>query len=85
MKYEDASLPIVPKMTLLLMTDGLPEQRSECEFYEDRLRRLIPGLYHLAPADMIQGIHEDFTDFVKYEKIKDDNTLVAAKLSESLT
>ena len=84
MKYEDSSLPLIPTMTLLLMSDGLPEQRSENEFYEDRLRKLIPEIYSLKPANMIQRIHEDFTDFLKHEKIKDDITLVVVKLSETL-
>lgn len=80
-QYEDASLKLMPNMTLLMMSDGLPEQRVDHEFYEDRLRRLIVPLHGLEPMSMIQRIQQDFIDFLRGEKIKDDVTLVVAKLS----
>lgn len=82
LKYNDFSLPLFPAMTLFIMSDGLPEQRSDNEFYEDRLKNLIPEIYHLKSAEIIQKIHEDFTDFLNYEKIKDDITLVVVKSGE---
>lgn len=80
LKYEDSSLPLFPAMALFIMSDGLPEQRSDNEFYEDRLKKLFAEIYCMRPANIIQRIHEDFTDFLGYEKIKDDITLVVVKL-----
>ncbi len=80
LKYEDSSLQLSSTMTLFMMSDGLPEQRSDHEFYEDRLRRLIPEIYSLKPVHIVRRIHEDFTDFLRYEKIKDDVTLIVVKL-----
>jgi sigma-B regulation protein RsbU (phosphoserine phosphatase) len=84
LKYEDSSLPLFPAMTLFMMSDGLPEQRSNNEFYEDRLKKLFTEIYGMNPFHMIQRIHEDFTDFLRYEKIKDDITLLAVKLLPTL-
>ncbi len=84
LKYEDFSLPLFANMTLFIMSDGLPEQRSNNEFYEDRLKKLLTEIYCMKPSHIIQGIHEDFTDFLQYEKIKDDITLVIVKLFPTL-
>ncbi len=80
LKYEDSSLPLHPEMTLFIMSDGLPEQRSDKGFYEDRLKRLLAEIYSMDPFQIIRRIREDFTDFLRYEKIRDDITLVVAKL-----
>lgn len=85
LKYEDFSLPLSPAMTLFIMSDGLPEQRSDNEFYEDRLKKLLTEIYCMEPFPIIQRIREDFTDFLKYEKIKDDITLVVVKLVHQIT
>ena len=85
LKYEDFSLHLFPTMTLFIMSDGLPEQRSNNEFYEDRLKKLFTQIYCLKPADIVRRIHEDFTDFLGYEKIKDDITLVVVKLLQTLS
>jgi len=63
------------------MSDGLPEQRAHNEFYEERLNKLITDIYNLKPFHIVEKIHKDFNDFVKYERINDDITLVIAKLS----
>jgi sigma-B regulation protein RsbU (phosphoserine phosphatase) len=84
LKYEDSSLHLLPTMTLFIMSDGLPEQRSNNEAYEDRLKKLFAEIYSLKPADIVRRIHEDFTDFLRYEKIKDDITLVVVKLLQAL-
>ncbi len=78
--YEDSSLPLFTGMTLFIMSDGLPEQRSNNEFYEDRLKGLLGEIYCMDPPHIIRRIQEDFTDFLRYEKIKDDITLVVVKL-----
>ncbi len=83
-KYEDHYLRLSPDMTLFIMSDGLPEQRSNNEFYEDRLKKLFNEVYSLKPDQIVQKIHEDFNDFLKYEKINDDITLVVVKLSKTL-
>lgn len=83
-KYEDHTLYLSPAMTLFIMSDGLPEQRSNNEFYESRLKKLFTEVYSLKPSHIVQKIHEDFNDFVKYEKINDDITLVVVKLSKTL-
>ncbi len=82
--YEDSSLPLLPDMTLFIMSDGLPEQRSNNEFYDDRLKKLVGEIYRMKPSHVIRRIQEDFTDFLKYEKIKDDITLVVVKLLPAL-
>lgn len=82
LQYEDSFLTLPAEMTLFVMSDGLPEQRFDGEFYEGRLKRLIPEIYSLEPASIIRKIQEDFTNFIKYEKIKDDITLIVVKLSQ---
>ena len=79
-KFEDYSLHLSPAMTLFIMSDGLPEQKSGNEYYEDRLKRLFTKIYNLDPDVIIQKIREDFNDFLKNEKVRDDITLVVAKL-----
>ena len=79
--YKDYSLQLFPGMTLFIMSDGLPEQRAHNEFYEERLNKLITDIYNLKPFHIVEKIHKDFNDFVKYERINDDITLVIAKLS----
>ncbi len=81
LKYEDATLPLPASATIFIMSDGLPEQRSKSEFYENRLKKLAAEVYSLRPCHIVKRIHEDFTDFLNYEKIKDDITLVVVKLS----
>ncbi|HML37881.1 MAG TPA: SpoIIE family protein phosphatase [Bacillota bacterium] len=80
MQYEDSLFPLQTGMTLFIMSDGLPEQRFDGEFYEGRLKKLIPEIYPLEPEFIIRKIHEDFTNFLRYEKIKDDITLIVVKL-----
>jgi sigma-B regulation protein RsbU (phosphoserine phosphatase) len=80
--YKDHTLQLSSGMTLFIMSDGLPEQRSHNEFYEDRMKKLITDIYNHKPPHIVKKIHEDFNDFVKYEKINDDITLVVAKLSK---
>lgn len=80
LKYEDNFLHLSDGMTLFMMSDGLPEQRSNGEFYEGRLNRLLTDIYCLKPTQIVQKVHEDFTDFLKHEKINDDITLVVVKL-----
>lgn len=82
---EDSALLLFPAMTLFIMSDGLPEQRSDNEFYEDRLKKLITEIYSLKPVHIVRRIHEDFIDFLSYEKIKDDITLVVVKLLQTLS
>lgn len=84
LKYQDSSVALSPAMTLFLMSDGLPEQSSNHEFYEERLKRLVPEIHRMEPARIIQRIHEDFTGFLGHERIRDDITLMVAKLSRTL-
>lgn len=81
LKYEDATLPLSVSATMFIMSDGLPEQRSKSKFYESRLKKLAAEIYSMKPCQIVKRIHEDFTDFLNYEKIKDDITLVVVKLS----
>lgn len=83
-KYEDHFLKLSPEMTLYIMSDGLPEQRADNEFYEDRLKRLFIEIYSLEPAQIVREIQKDFNNFLKHEKINDDITLVVAKLPKTL-
>lgn len=82
-KYEDHTLSMSPAMTLFLMSDGLPEQRSNNKFYEDRLKKLFAEIYSLQPSQIIEKVKEDFNDFLKYEKVNDDITLVIVKLPQN--
>lgn len=84
LKYEDSSLQLSSTMTLMIMSDGLPEQRSDNEFYEYRLKKLFAEIYRMKPVHIVQKIHEDFTVFLGHEKIKDDITLLVVKLSQAV-
>lgn len=81
LKYDDHSMQISPEMTLYMMSDGLPEQRSDNEYYEERLKKLVAEIYSLKPAEIVEKIQEDFTNFLRYEKINDDITMVVVKLT----
>lgn len=81
LKYGNSCHHLSPAMTLFIMSDGLPEQQFENELYQDRLKKLITEIYCLKPAQIVEEIHKDFTSFLSYEKIRDDVTLVAVKLS----
>ncbi|WP_018213443.1 SpoIIE family protein phosphatase [Desulfitobacterium hafniense] len=81
LKYGDSCHHLSPNMTLFIMSDGLPEQQSENGLYQERLKKLITEIYCLKPAQIVEEIHKDFTSFLSYEKIRDDITLVAVKLS----
>ncbi|MTI47209.1 SpoIIE family protein phosphatase [Sporosalibacterium faouarense] len=82
LKYDDHSQKMFSEMTLFIMSDGLPEQRSNDEFYENRLRKLVSEIYYQEPTEIVREIHKDFNDFLRYEKINDDITLVVMKLSQ---
>ncbi len=79
-KYEDHSHRLSIPMTLFIMSDGLMEQRSNNEYYEERLKKLVTEIHTMKPDNIVGRIHEDFTDFLRHEKISDDITLVVAKL-----
>lgn len=80
--YKDNSLQLSSEMTLFLMSDGLPEQRVHNKYYEVRLKKLISEIYDLEADSIVKKINSDFNDFVKHDKIKDDITLVVARLSK---
>lgn len=82
LKYTDTSFRLFPGMTLFMMSDGLPEQRTNAVFYEERLRKLIAELYSMEPDAIVRRIHADVTDFLKNGKARDDITLVVAKLAQ---
>lgn len=79
--YRDYTLQLTPDMSLFIMSDGLPEQRFHDEIYEERLKKLVAEVYTLEPVDIVEKIYKDFKEFVKYERINDDITLLVAKLS----
>jgi sigma-B regulation protein RsbU (phosphoserine phosphatase) len=80
LKFEERSIYLSPGMTLIFMSDGLPDQRSNKQFYEPRLKNLLIEIYNLRPSDIIKEIQEDFNDFLNEGKIHDDITLIVAKL-----
>lgn len=82
--YEDHAITMSKDMTLFLMSDGLAEQRSNNEFYEDRFKKLCAEVYNLNPSHIVKEIHKDFIDFLKYNSIVDDITLVVARLSKDI-
>jgi len=83
-KYEDHSLTISEDMTLFLMSDGLSEQRTNNESYENRFKKLCTEVYSLTPSQIVREIHKDFNDFVGYNDIVDDITLVVIRLSKNM-
>ncbi len=82
LKYTDTSCGLLPGMTLFMMSDGLPEQRTNDVFYEERLRTLIAELHSMEPDTIVRSIHADVIDFLENGKIRDDITLVVAKLAQ---
>lgn len=79
--YKDHTIDLSPEMTLFVMSDGLPEQRTSKGFYEERLKRLISEIHEESPEDIVKNIRQDFDGFLKDESISDDITLVVAKLT----
>lgn len=79
--YKDHSLALSSDMTLFLMSDGLAEQRSNNQAYEDRFKRLSTEIYDLNPSEIVSEVHEDFLDFLDYNNIVDDITLLIVKIS----
>jgi phosphoserine phosphatase RsbU/P len=80
--YQDTSVKLIPGMTLFLMSDGLPEQRSGKEFYRERFKTLATKLHSLNPKQITDEINLDFTDFLHHQDVEDDITLVVAKISD---
>lgn len=79
--YRDNTIEISEDMTLFLMSDGLAEQRSYGKTYEDRLIKLCREIYGLDAHEISKEIKKDLNDFLNYNSIDDDITLVVAKLS----
>ena len=79
--YKDYSMTLSPDMTLFLMSDGLAEQRSNNETYENRFKKLCTEVHSLNPSQIVQEIHKDFLDFLDYNNIVDDITLVVVRFS----
>lgn len=79
--YKDNTIKLSDDMTLFLMSDGLAEQRSKNEIYENRLIDMCSKIYNLQPSQIVEEIHRDFIGFLDYNDIDDDITLVVAKLS----
>lgn len=80
--YKDNTIKLSDEMTLFLMSDGLAEQRSNNEIYENRLIQMCSEIYSLEPAQIVEEIHRDFLGFLDYNHIDDDITLVVARLSK---
>lgn len=79
--YKDYSIPLSPDMTLFLMSDGLAEQRSNSATYENRFKKLCTEVHSLNPSQIVQEIHKDFLEFLDYNNIVDDITLVVVRFS----
>lgn len=82
--YEDYSVKLTQDMTLFLMSDGLAEQRSNGEFYEERLKKTCLEVYKLNPQEIVQEIYNDFYKFLNYNNISDDITLLVVKFSKTI-
>lgn len=78
--FKNYSHQLTSAMTLFIMSDGLSEQKSNKEEYEERLKNLVTKIHCLKPDDIVQKIYEDFNDFLRYEKISDDITLIVVKI-----
>lgn len=81
LKYEDSTVKLSHGMTLFMMSDGLPEQRADKQYYADRYKKLAKNIRSLEPEQITEKINEDFMQFVEDGKIADDITLVVTKLS----
>lgn len=77
--YKEYSISLSKDMTLFFMSDGLAEQRSNNETYENRFKKLCTEIQILNPSQIVQEIHKDFLDFLDYNTIVDDITLVVVK------
>ncbi|MBI5353186.1 MAG: SpoIIE family protein phosphatase [Chloroflexi bacterium] len=68
---------------LLLYTDGITEsfnlQREQ--FGQNRLGELVRQNAHLSPSNMIQTVRQSLSDFGENQRIADDITMIALKMT----
>ena len=82
--YKDHSITLSSDITLFLMSDGLAEQRSNNDTYENRFKKLCTEVYSLNSSQIVEEVHKDFLDFLNYNTIVDDITLVVMRLSKNV-
>lgn len=82
LQYENHCIKLSPRMTLLITSDGMPEQICDGVMYHPRLEKVFAEIYQENPNDIIQKIQEDFVDFLKYHPVNDDITLLVAQMGE---
>jgi phosphoserine phosphatase RsbU/P len=82
--FRNLTLPLAPRDTLLLYTDGLFEamNRHGEEFGEDNFRASMAAHAHLSLEDMIKNILVDVKNHRGEEPISDDCTMVAFRLDD---
>jgi serine phosphatase RsbU (regulator of sigma subunit) len=81
-RYEECSLHLSPRATLLLFTDGVNEAESPsgARFDESALQETLPRLARLAPADGVDRLFDELRRFTA-EDPADDVTVVALSLA----
>jgi serine phosphatase RsbU (regulator of sigma subunit) len=73
---EDVTIPLVPGDTLVLFTDGITEQHTDTEFFEDRLPAVLSAAAQLRPTALAGRLLEQATAFTTAEPDDDMAVLV---------
>jgi sigma-B regulation protein RsbU (phosphoserine phosphatase) len=79
--YENKTLQLDPKDTLVFYTDGVTEAMSPKQelFGEDRLLNLAEKRTDASPKDLVDAIFKSVTDHAKGEEQSDDITLLVLR------
>ncbi|OEF97423.1 SpoIIE family protein phosphatase [Desulfuribacillus alkaliarsenatis] len=80
MNYPEYSVPLKNDTTFLISTDGMPEQMTSGEYYEERMKKLFLANTHRHPKDIVQILSKDFISFSPTTKITDDVTFIVGKI-----
>ncbi len=81
MEFTTAEISLEPGDTILFYTDGIAEETSDGEIYEDRLKEVFVNNANRDPDTMTEIIKEDFTEFNNgHLKGEDDITFVILQL-----
>ena len=73
---EDVTVPLSPGQSLVLFTDGITEQHTDSEFFEDRLPEVLSAAAALRPTTLAARLLEQATAFAAAEPDDDMAVLV---------
>jgi len=81
--YDEGVVPLLPDDALVLFTDGVSEamNRTQEEYGEERLERLLRGVRDRSSEAILEAVHEDVLAHTQGAPQSDDITLMVVKVA----